>query len=89
MADYWFDKALDRATEARERARAAMQGVVRRPMLRRPNTKTLLEAAIRDPLSVDPSGRATLARFLFETYGESARDVIPYLGIEGEEEELF
>lgn len=86
-SNYWFDRSYARAVEARERMRASMQGVVRRPVLRRPNTKTLLEAAIRDPASVDPTGRAALGRFLLDTYGEAARDVIPYLGIEGEEEE--
>jgi hypothetical protein len=83
---YWFDRVYEKAVEARQRMRATMQGVVSRPVLRRPNTKTLLEATIRDPASVDPSGREALAGFLFDTYGESAQAVIPYLGLEGEEE---
>jgi hypothetical protein len=65
--------------------RASMQGVIRRPVLRRPNTKTLLEAAIMDPASVDPTGRSQLARWAQETYGEAARNIIPYLGIPEEE----
>lgn len=83
-SNYWFDRSMARATEARERARAAMQRAVGRPVLRRPNTKTLLEDAIRSPEGLDEPGRGILARFLLETYGGQARDVFPYLGIEEE-----
>lgn len=83
-SNYWFDRAYEKAVGDRERARTAMQGVVARPVLRRPNTKTLLEAAIRDPASVDPSGRSRLAQFLLDRYGPQAADVFPWLGMEEE-----
>ena len=84
-SNYWMDRAVERATDAVVRSKEAMRKAIARPILRRPNTRTLLEAAITDPASVDPSGRGVLAQFLTDTYGESARNIIPYLG--GEEEE--
>ena len=84
-SNYWMDRAVERATDAVARSKAAMQAALARPILRRPNTRTLLEAAIQDPAAMDPSGRGVLAQYLTETYGESARNIIPYLG--GEEDE--
>jgi len=84
-SNYWMDRAVERATDAVARSKEAMRKAIARPILRRPNTRTLLEAAVADPASVDPSGRGVLAQFLTDTYGESARNIIPYLG--GEEEE--
>ena len=87
-SNYWMDRAVERATDAVARSKEAMRKAISRPILRRPNTRTLLEAAITDPASVDPSGRGVLAQFLTDTYGESARNIIPYLGAaEGEEDE--
>ena len=66
-----------------------MRKAIARPVLRRPNTRTLLEAAITDPDSVDPSGRKVLGQFLTDAYGEAARNIQPYLGLEEEDDELL
>lgn len=84
-SNYWLDRAAERAADAVARSKEAMQKALARPILRRPNTRALLEAAIADPASVDPSGRGVLAQYLTDTYGEAARNIIPYLG--GTEEE--
>jgi len=88
-SNYWMDRAVERATDAVARSKEAMRKAIARPILRRPNTRTLLEAAITDPASVDPSGRGVLAQFLTDTYGESARNILPYIGMEEEDDGLY
>ena len=83
---YWMDRAVERATDAVVRSKEAMRKAIARPILRRPNTRTLLEAAISDPASVDPSGRQVLGQFLTDTYGEAARNLLPYIGMEEEDD---
>ena len=84
-SNYWLERAAERATDAVARSKEAMRKAIARPVLRRPNTRTLLEAAITDPDSVDPSGRQVLGQFLTDAYGEAARNIQPYLGLEEED----
>lgn len=84
--DHWQERVLKMARERRDRSRQSMLGAIRRPVRRRPNTSTLLEAAIADPASVDPTGRARLAQWAAETYGErAAMNIMPYLGVPEDE----
>ncbi|KKN28651.1 hypothetical protein LCGC14_0852240 [marine sediment metagenome] len=85
--EHWVDRVVAMVEEAKVRMRASMGSVVSRPVGRRPNTKVLMEQAMMNPQALDPTGRATLAQFLIERYGErAAQDIIPYLGIPEEEE---
>ncbi len=85
--EHWVDRVVEMAEEAKVRMKASMSGVISRPVGRRPNTKTLMGQAMSNPQALDPSGRATLAQFLIDTYGErAAQDIIPYLGAPEEEE---
>ena len=85
-SNYWLERAAERAADAVARSKEAMRKAIARPVLRRPNTRTLLEAAITDPASVDPSGRQVLGQYLTDTYGEAARNLLPYIGMEEEDD---
>lgn len=74
------------AQENLARTKAVMQRSIGTAALRRPNTSEIVRQALEDPASLPPQGRERLNQFLRETYGEAARFVAPYLGLEEEEE---
>lgn len=85
MADsFWMDDARTMVESDLIVAKDAMRKAIGRPVKRRPNTKMLVAEAMASPESVlaDPSGRSTLAGYLRDTYGESSRHLLPYLGLE-------
>lgn len=82
MSKHWMERVTDRALKDIARSKARMKLTIAPAALRRPNTSVLLQEAIGNPEGVTPQGRERLAEFLTEKYGEAAKSVFPYLGIE-------
>ncbi len=81
MSEYWVENAVRMATERIARSQRAMETKVSRLVTRRPNTRDLVAAALTQPESYPPEGRAMLAKWAKDTYGAAAHLVIPYLWV--------
>ncbi len=78
-ADYWGDKLRGKLTARIAASAAAIQARLGPPVVRKPNTKDILNDALIDPsLYSDAASQKQLVDRLFETYGEAARFVAPY-----------
>jgi len=79
---HWMERVMENAQANLARTKAVMQQSIGTAALRRPNTTDMVRTALEDPASLPPVGRERLAAWLQETYGEAAKFVAPYLGLE-------
>lgn len=79
---WWAETVIKQAQSDIARAKEAMKGQVFRPILRGPNVRPQVEAAIAAPEQYPLDARARLASMLYARYGEQARNVAPYLGLD-------
>ena len=84
---HWMERVMENAQANMARTKAAMRRSIGTAALRRPNTTDMVQRALEDPASLPPVGRERLAAWLQETYGEAARFVAPYLGLEEDSDE--
>ena len=87
-ASHWVDRVMEEAASRITASKERMRQQVARPVLRRPNTSAILGEALLNPEGMPPQERERLGQWLRERYGESARFIYPYLGLdpEGKEE---
>ncbi len=84
---YWGDAVLTKLKHRMERSSKKINQVIGRPEpLRRPDTKELLIEFMTNPEEFETPkpgkvfvGRAKLAEYVKETYGDHARFILPYL----------
>lgn len=76
---FWVDQVLERLSRDMEKAIVHMRMVVRPPQKRRPPMRTLVEQAVREPATIDYTGRKYLLGRLREKYGDMAEFIAPYI----------
>lgn len=82
-SDYWIERALVRITGVdMPRIKKLIREAYARPQQRQPPIGLQVQQAVAQS---DPTGRARLAEFLREQYGDFADNVIPYLGVPQED----
>ena len=92
---YWGDTVMTKLKHRMVRSSAKINQVIGRPEpLRRPDTKDLLIEFMTNPEEFETPkpgkvfvGRAKLAEYVKETYGDHARFILPYLQVEETDEQ--
>ena len=77
---YWAERTLKLAGQRIERARAAMEAKLASPVLRRPNTSTLIEGIVSGEAPIPANGRDMMEKFVMDRYGDMGPAVMERLG---------
>ena len=86
MATDWIDTVKAQVTSDIAKAKASMQLAIGGRPKRQPNVRPQIVQAIAFPQQFPADARARLAAMLYTKYGEQARNVMPYLGLDAESE---
>lgn len=86
MATDWIETVKAQVASDIAKAKASMQLAIGGRPKRRPNVRPQIVQAIAFPDQFPVDARARLANMLYAKYGEQARNVMPYLGIDTEAE---
>lgn len=78
---YWAERVTDKLAGRLARSQAAIDAVIHRPVLRRPNTSALLTQYMTEPQNPEfqGQGRERLVDYLKQRYGTAARAILPYI----------